>query len=320
MVGSYEVVLQDLKRRATLTTTRPDMANDKATVIMVTKLDRSLLQSYSTENEEVLKAKGFLKSLRQHRHTYCFAVINTDDRRGLEQQLLERFKSEYLLGRAEHLRDWSMSRDWYEQRSFFASPIELVADLEREIRSARCAFSSDDLVEAKKILTQAKKFILPLESALFKREYQNLTDSTSVGPDAAATVVKLASELEVPKAFQVAHGPHDYFTVAFWEVVPSWTVIAVHPAKKRDQRLPFFDAQTGVCFLAKNLMPPRQLGNALQGALQIGEYSGQLRQGHTWIKTEALRNRFETRSFSTSQEKQMVKLIDVPKGAEIGLF
>jgi hypothetical protein len=300
------------------------MANNIATVILVTKQGgKAFIMPYTPHSEEKLIGKKVQKSLGQHPEieTYRFAVINSDDRKGLAGQLLHYFGPGYLLGRAEHLSQWAMSADWYEQRSFLASPLELVAEIDREIWWAQLGSGENGLSQASTMLEKARRSIASIESVLYRREYRSLVGAACVGEVAARTIIARACETESTTAFQVAYGSSDFLTIGFCEVIPSWIVIAVEKTTKRDVRLPFFNSEVGNYMIAKNLTPPQSIGSSPPpGAIRIGEYNEMFQEGGMWIKTAALKNRFDAMSFAAFTGKQMVKLINVPVGARVSLI
>lgn len=335
VIDSCEIVLESLQRRATLVATRPDLADDAATVLYITERRDPAIGPCSLTLEHKLTQKwGYQKGLQPWPLHYCYAVIKKDDREHLSEQLFDLFGAEYLMARALKLRRWMDESTWYEERPLGASVTQLLAQLEQDTALARSLLREKphkdeehlqqevSLNEVAWLVSRMRQIAPKLEWAIFKRRYAEIVGDLSVGTEAAIRIHAKALTLMPgnPTAFQLPHGP-DFLTVSLVEIVPEWTVLSVLMNQKSNPNLPKFPCEFGMRFTAKNLSPIQSTGvPAPPGALRFGDYIKQLEEGYMWVKTRALENFPEPRAFSSTANKQYVKLLTAPDGAAVGLL
>ena len=109
LIDSGEVMLQSLGRRAFLTTTRPDLANDQYTVLrQQVGPDEVVIAPFCPRIEEGLGHSR--KSLPPACGTYCYAVIRPEDRPGVAGKLIELLEENYVRTRAERDSPFAIRR------------------------------------------------------------------------------------------------------------------------------------------------------------------------------------------------------------------
>ncbi len=331
-----EIEIDSLGRRATLVTTRPDLAHNAATLLFACEREEPAIAPFSPSAERKLIDDGFDKSLRGEWRSYCYAVIREDDREGLTDQLFDLMGAEHLLGRALHLRNWMTDPNAYAERSWQVSAFTLLAELERDIVRLRQRLPAgrpqdvDDFTqqclfgEVDAIIRQLRKILPLVEWGMFRRRYVELVGDARVDAEAAQLLTAKAAQglTDCPTAFQLSHGP-DFLTVSLVDVIPGWTVVSVLTSQRRHGNLPFFYSESGMRFVAKNLNPPGRTGleaPRVPGVLRFGDYVKPLEEGYMWLKTKALETRPEARSFCSAPTKQFVKLLEAPTGAFVGFI